>query len=529
MNSPTYDAVNKAWKSTCRVLFGSEVGELEEFEGWLTEYLEARRSEKSSVSGKDVYFSVHDYAKGAKFAAFEEIDFGKKFAPLSINEIKDIDSVVQAVHERAAYTGNISLGNSNYVQDSNNVINGNFIYGSEFIRDSKYVAHSIWITDSEYVFGMGGSRTGAHSIRCMGGQFKRCVECPSAEYLSDCYFCPSTKNCIECMFCFGVENSSHMIGNTKLPKEKYAALKAKLLEEMAQKLKKDKRIFSVFELLEIAGEEGIAADMKMPRAKHAQFDIAPIEAAFEKTSALLFGKPLVGMKNYEKYLQRHVPRNEYFKSPFTGEEVIVAGYRAYLTREYKIGERLLPEIEIREIGKKGVDAQAIVDAKLEPRALCKVLGEIAYSDLNKIFGNLANISRGAVLVDAQDCYEGSAYSKCKKCAYCFWPDSSEYVFGSQMAWKSSFCINCYNSNRLTRCFEVDASQNCAGSYFLHNCENVQDSMFCFNTKNLKNAIGNAQLAQEKYLGVRNALLAQMHAELEKKKELKLDIYNVGAR
>jgi len=64
---------------------------------------------------------------------------------------------------------------------------------------------------------------------------------------------------------------------------------------------------------------------------------------------------------------------------------------------------------------------------------------------------------------------------------------------------------------------------------MHNCENVQDSMFCFNTKNLKNAIGNAQLAQEKYLGVRNALLAQMHAELEKKKELKLDIYNVGAR
>jgi len=97
-----------------------------------------------------------------------------------------------------------------------------------------------------------------------------------------------------------------------------------------------------------------------------------------------------------------------------------------------------------------------------------------------------------------------------------------------MAWKSSFCINCYNSNRLTRCFEVDASQNCAGTYFAHNCENVQDSMFCFNAKNLHNAIGNAALPAEKFASIKGALLAQMHAELEKKKELKLDIYNIGS-
>lgn len=529
MNSPTYDAVNKAWKSTCKVLFGAEVGELEDFSAWLEEYLEPRRCEKSALNGQDVYFSVHDYAKGAKFIAFEEVDFNKKFQPLSINEIKDIDSIELAVRERVAYAGSISLGNSHYVQGSNNVINGNFIYQSEFIRDSKYVAHSIWITDAEFMFGMGGCRTGTHAMKCMGGQYTRCFECPSSEYLSDCYYCPSAKNCIECMFCFGAQNCTHSIGNMKLPKDKYAQLKEKLLSEIAHALKRDKRIFSSFELLEVAKKQGMQPrGVKMPIEKHDSFSITPIEDAFSKTSSIIFGKPLRGIEKYGKWLQKHIPQNKYFASPFTNEEAVVAGYRAYLTRQFDIGGRLLPEIEIREIGKIGVNAQKLAQVEFAPHGLCSVLGEIAYSDLNKIFGNITNVSRAAVLVDCSDCFEGSAYSKCKKCAYCFWPDGSEYVFGSQMAWKSGFCINCYNSNKLQRCFEVDAAQNCSDSYFLHNCENVQDSMFCFNAKNLHYAIGNAALPAEKFASMKGALLAQMHSELQKKKDLRLDIYNIGA-
>ena len=69
--------LDKAWRSTCRVLFGSEVGPLSDFEGWLKEYLEDLPFGKSSVSGKSLRFSIPDYAPGAKFAAFDEVDFRK--------------------------------------------------------------------------------------------------------------------------------------------------------------------------------------------------------------------------------------------------------------------------------------------------------------------------------------------------------------------------------------------------------------------------------------------------------------------
>lgn len=51
MASQTYDAVSKAWKSTCRVIFGREVGELCEFDEWLNAYMITPHIEKSGVSG----------------------------------------------------------------------------------------------------------------------------------------------------------------------------------------------------------------------------------------------------------------------------------------------------------------------------------------------------------------------------------------------------------------------------------------------------------------------------------------------
>jgi hypothetical protein len=46
---------------------------------------------------------------------------------------------------------------------------------------------------------------------------------------------------------------------------------------------------------------------------------------------------------------------------------------------------------------------------------------------------------------------------------------------------------------------------------------------------LHSAIGNSPLQPEQYRKVKGALLAQMADELEQKKELKWDIYGIGAQ
>ena len=112
MGSEVYEKVNTAWKDTCRVLLGEEIGELNEYKDWLQDYAGVPRKEKSTISEKQVTFSIDEYCKDAKFISFDELDFYKKFEPLNINEIKDVDSIVEALQERFYYTGNITLGNS---------------------------------------------------------------------------------------------------------------------------------------------------------------------------------------------------------------------------------------------------------------------------------------------------------------------------------------------------------------------------------------------------------------------------------
>ena len=111
MASPTYAALDKAWRSTCKVLFGEEVGELAPFAPWLREYTYSTRPERSSISGKPVTITMDDYSPNAQFISLEETDYQKKFEPLPLDDMKDIDSLVEAAGERLVYTGNSVLGN----------------------------------------------------------------------------------------------------------------------------------------------------------------------------------------------------------------------------------------------------------------------------------------------------------------------------------------------------------------------------------------------------------------------------------
>jgi hypothetical protein len=86
-DSPVYNELNKAWKATCKVLFGEEIGELKDYEEWLKEDMVPITRAKSSISGKEVILGRGDYCKDANFISLDEVGL-RKVEPLTINEIK---------------------------------------------------------------------------------------------------------------------------------------------------------------------------------------------------------------------------------------------------------------------------------------------------------------------------------------------------------------------------------------------------------------------------------------------------------
>ncbi len=523
------DALDEAWASACKAVFGRSLGPLDPYGPWLMEYLDPQFVRRSA-SGQEVVMAVDDYPSQASFMRFEEVDYSRKYSPLDINQIKDIDSLREALGERVCYAGNVVLGKSSHVERSTDVVDSHFIRSCKLVNRSKYCAYSMHINKSEYCFGQHGSNYSPCAIKCSGSGFTRCFECHSSDMVSDCLYCGSMHNSDHCLFSFGGRGKRHLIGNLQLTRERYAELSQKLIGEIADSLEKNKRIYSLFSILQECRQYppqslGIADD-SAPKP----FDLSRLEAAWQKTTQVLFGRTLHGLESYADYLYQRVPHNIPLRSPFSKREVLIAGYRSSIGELYQLEGRLLTDLEVQRLAAHALPPDAVesLDASSLER-LCAVLHPVAYSDLDKVVGKNINVKGTSVTIDAQDCLMGSATIRCKYCAYSFWPDMSENIFGSNLTWNSAFCMRCSSSRHLSRCFEVDSAADCTDCYFCHNVENCEECMFCFNVKAKRYAIGNVEMKKEDYLRIKKLVLAEIAAKLEKNKKLELDIYNIGCK
>ncbi len=522
--------LEKAWGAACRVILGGEVGQLEDYADWLMDGMEPIYLRRSSLSGNEVAYAVPDYAADAKWASFEEIN-GRKFEPLSINDVKDIDSVIEAVRERMYYAGNVVLGNSSEVVQSSNVANSNFVLASNFISDSKNIAYSSFVRYSENLFGANNDTTSNFAIRGLDTYGnRRILEGWGTYNCSDTAFTFGCEDCRQAMFSFNIKGKSHVIGNLQLTQDKYAAIRETLLAEMRQELKANRRLPS---LAEITGGgarfgDGYENEVETIRRKIApaaeRTDRKPIENAFRQACKVVLGEPLDGFDEYGPWLMRHGRDVRECDSAISGRKTYVAEIIPYrwmpadrmITRE----ESLLAG-ELMRISENGAEKLSLGNASEMLGGLAGFIGEMR---LKKSI----NLMQTAIGFSAQHCYRGGLYALTKYSAFTYWPRDSQYTFGCNTIFSSSFCIKSYYSNNLARCFEADSCRSCSDSYFVHNCENVQNALFCSNVKNVSYAIGNAVVGREKFLEAKSAFQKWVLEKLQKDKALEIDIFNLGA-
>ncbi len=525
MNEPL-DALGKQWNNVCRLVLGAEVGNLGTYEKWLSEWSEGLYYSKSSISGKQVAFGMPDYPAGSKRMSFGEVDFGRKYPSLGIDEIKDIDSLFQAVSDRAYYTGNIVLGNSKYVEKSTNVSDSFYVYGSSRVVDSKYLAYSSMARECECVFGTAAPGESKYLIRCSDTyRAQRCLEGWMVATTTDSYYVFDLNYCSNCMFSFNLRNAKYCIGNAQLDRSKYLSVKAALLGQMRDELKSRRRLPSLLEIVgaekpDYAPAKAALSSLRPPTAQKG--DMAPVESAFSQTSKLLLGVELKGISGYSAWLSGHLELGKQVKSAISNSDIFQGAYARY----FEVPEaRIVREDEALALAAKLKCAFDPATVSLDNAG--ELVRGIAYMSLEIRDGANKNIINCMAYANSSNCYFCVPCVHAKDSAYNFWLRSAESIFGSSVVFDSSFCIHCYQSVKLTRCFEMDSCRNCSGSYFCHNCENVHDSMFCFNVKNLKYAIGNVEFQREEYMSVKKKVLDEIALGLEREKTFPISIYNIG--
>ncbi len=530
MSQPSVE-LESAWKDTCRVVLGGEVGGLEEYEKWLLEDHGPRMTRPSCISGKEVVSVYTQYPKSARMASYDEMDLNAKYGPISINDIKDIDSLAEAVSDRAVYSGNIVLGNSKFVQDSTVITDCFHTHNSERVAFSKYVGYCSRGGYSDYIFGCHGMGPVHYCIRSSAvWDVTRALMLSKSEFSSDCYYSHGLTYCQDCLFCFHLKNKRNCVGNLELPKDQYSAIKRKLVDEMRTELESKKRLPSLIEMVEKRKPDHskLKAVMAMPgwgAWKKESEDKSGIEEAYGQTCQVLFGKRLGQVDAYSTMLEKDSAVHlEKAKSCADKEEVLLVDYSNFMTFPQN---RLLSQAQADFLGERAALDEKEVQ-ELELHTASTAINSIAYFCATWRTGKLSNDIEAPLAIDSSDCYHGVLFMLSKLCAYCLMPRSCEYLFGCREARESKFSVNCHFSTKVNRCFELDNCNSCSDCLFCHNCENLENCMFCFNVKAKRYAIGNVEVGKEQYLKIKKLVLDEIVRKLEKNKKLDWDIYNIGS-
>lgn len=403
--------IQKAWDKTCTLLLGEEIGNLEDYAPWLKELIDLNTFRKSSISRKEVASAIKEYCETSKFISFDEIDFGKKFEPLNINEIKDLDSILEAVNERVYYCGNILLGNCMNVERSSNLSDGFSVTDSAQFFNVKYMAYCTVGREDSYCFGAHGPGGSDFLIRCsQATNIRRSFELWVSTNTSDCYYSYGLDNCSNCFFSFNLKNKRYCIGNLELGRDKYESVRKNLLSELVVELKKNKSAPSLMDIVRMCKIEKpselrhAAPEFKEPNER---LDNQVIERAFSDTTKIIFGKPLTNIDNYADWLCRHTHQMQETKSAISGRRILWTPYGISLV---PMPENRIVTIEEANVLGETTRINPSEAENINLKNAHKSIGKIAYFKVDVRDGQTKNLIDCSYCIGGSDCFEHQCLS-----------------------------------------------------------------------------------------------------------------------
>lgn len=255
--------------------------------------------------------------------------------------------------------------------------------------------------------------------------------------------------------------------------------------------------------------------------------IIELEKSFAQTTKLLFGQELEGIEKYSEWIGRRIPLPKPGKSKISGKEVWIPPSYTYLRKEFD-PSRVISLDEMEQMPKTPLRREDL--AGLDIKGMAKAVAPIALACGNYRYWTHTNIEKCSGAGDGQNiCMCEDVYLKVKNVAFSNYALYSNDCFGCHGLMNSNFTIHGYNSDKVSRCFEVDSCSNCSDLMFCHNCENVHDSMFCFNAKNLRNAVGNVPLRPDVYRKVKEMVRKEIVSGLMESGNFEKDIFSLSRR
>lgn len=131
--------------------------------------------------------------------------------------------------------------------------------------------------------------------------------------------------------------------------------------------------------------------------------------------------------------------------------------------------------------------------------------EINYTAAERSIDSV-NIAESDNIYSSENVYRSQDIRNSKNILFCDGIGDSEYVAASQRSVTLQSCLRVEDSNTCTNSFSVIWSKKIVNCFFIEDCGDMYECMFCSHTSNKKFCIANMQYTEEEYRALKDQVM-----------------------
>lgn len=168
------------------------------------------------------------------------------------------------------------------------------------------------------------------------------------------------------------------------------------------------------------------------------------------------------------------------------------------------GEKFITEVTSDRIDKE----RGWMRPKEELKSLDQILQiwqEINSTNTERGSDN-TNILESDTIYRSENIYRCSNCNDAKNLVFCDSCGRSEYLVACSRSFNDNFCIRTDDSANCSNCFEIMYSAKVANSFFIQDCFDLYECLFCAHILHQKFCIANMQFEEDEYFAIKDQVI-----------------------
>lgn len=149
-----------------------------------------------------------------------------------------------------------------------------------------------------------------------------------------------------------------------------------------------------------------------------------------------------------------------------------------------------------------------VREKRDLKSIEDILGawnEINYTATERYLDSI-NVAGSDNIYTSENVYRSQDISDSKNILFSDGVFKSEYIAAGQRSNSATYCIRLEDSKECSNSFGVSWSQKVVNSFFIHDCGDIYESMFCSHVTNKSFCIANIQFEEDEYRRLKDMVI-----------------------